>query len=348
MKAKNLLMTTIAILGLATITFGQTVPSFVPSNGLVGWWPFNGNANDESGNGNDGVAFGATLSNDRFGLPNKSYDFSGSNWISIDHNSLLNFNSTFTISAWCKANSIYPVPGYPATILSKHTWGSPSGYVFSIGGTTPNDVPTPNEGRINFQASPNYNFTTSPQSNASIVSSGQWYNLVITYSGTSGLLKYFINGELVDSISINFDANINSNSLVIGALSYDGFNGGTHFFNGKIDDIGIWNRILTQTEIYTMFNTSLTVINPQNNSNTIKVFPNPAGDHITIDYGNFATINGYQLKIQNSIGQKIFQTNITQQINYLSLSNLGGNGLYFLHTIDAQGNTIDIRKIVLQ
>jgi hypothetical protein len=37
-------------------TFAQSnIPSYVPSNGLVGYWPFNGNANDESGNGNDGV-----------------------------------------------------------------------------------------------------------------------------------------------------------------------------------------------------------------------------------------------------------------------------------------------------
>ena len=52
MKKKNLLMTAVAIIGFATITFGQTVPSNVPTTGLVGWWPFTGNANDESGNGN--------------------------------------------------------------------------------------------------------------------------------------------------------------------------------------------------------------------------------------------------------------------------------------------------------
>ena len=46
MKKKNLLMTAITIFGLATITFGQTVPSYIPTSGLVGWWPFNGNAND--------------------------------------------------------------------------------------------------------------------------------------------------------------------------------------------------------------------------------------------------------------------------------------------------------------
>ncbi len=97
-----------------------------------------------------------------------------------------------------------------------------------------------------------------------------------------------------------------------------------------------------------IINTNITGINPPNNINTIKVFPNPANDHITIDYGNFATMNGYQLVIENSIGQQVFQTNITQQSNYLSLATWGGNGLYFVHIIDPQGNTIDIRKIILQ
>jgi hypothetical protein len=48
------------------------VPSYVPSNGLVGWWPFNGNANDESSNANHGAVNGATLTTDRFGNPSSA------------------------------------------------------------------------------------------------------------------------------------------------------------------------------------------------------------------------------------------------------------------------------------
>jgi hypothetical protein len=54
------------------------------------------------------------------------------------------------------------------------------------------------------------------------------------------------------------------------------------------------------------------------------------------------------LLIENSLGQQVFQTDITQQSDYLNLSTWEGNGLYFVHIIDPQGNTIDIRKIVLQ
>ncbi|MCE2847262.1 MAG: hypothetical protein LW707_09600, partial [Sphingobacteriales bacterium] len=64
----------------------QSVPSYVPTNGLVGWWPFNGNANDESGNGNHGVVNGAVLTPDRFGFSAKAYSFNGtSNFISIPY-----------------------------------------------------------------------------------------------------------------------------------------------------------------------------------------------------------------------------------------------------------------------
>ena len=60
---------------LAVLSANAQVPSYVPTNGLVGYWPFNGNANDESGNGNNGTVNGATLAADRFGNGNKAYDF---------------------------------------------------------------------------------------------------------------------------------------------------------------------------------------------------------------------------------------------------------------------------------
>jgi hypothetical protein len=97
-----------------------------------------------------------------------------------------------------------------------------------------------------------------------------------------------------------------------------------------------------------LINTLITGINPPNNSNTIKVYPNPTNDHITIEYGDFEIMNGYQLRIENSLGQEVFQTSINQESDYLNLNTWGGNGLYFVHIVDPQGNTIDIRKIVLQ
>jgi hypothetical protein len=97
-----------------------------------------------------------------------------------------------------------------------------------------------------------------------------------------------------------------------------------------------------------VINTLVTGVNPSNNFNTIKVYPNPANSHITIEYGDFNLMNGYQLRIENSLGQEVYLTAINQESDYLSLNTWGGNGLYFVHIVDPQGNTVDIRKIVLQ
>ena len=96
------------LLSVFSVTLGtaQSVPNYVPTNGLVGWWPFNGNANDISGNGNNGTVYGATLTNDRNGNLNSAYDLDGSNdYIQIPTSNFTN-DSGFTFSIWLNANSL--------------------------------------------------------------------------------------------------------------------------------------------------------------------------------------------------------------------------------------------------
>jgi hypothetical protein len=80
----------------------------------------------------------------------------------------------------------------------------------------------------------------------------------------------------------------------------------------------------------------------------LMVYPNPANDHITIDYGDYANISGYTLKITNTLGATVFTTAINQNTTSVVLNDWGGNGIYFVHLIDAKNNKLDIRKIVLQ
>jgi hypothetical protein len=105
MEYKLLRIIAILYLAIHANLLHSQVPSYVPTNGLVGWWPFDGNANDLSVNGNNGIVNGAVLSPDRFNDPNKSYYFSSSGCNTrIDIN---NFNysgsvSAFSISFWLK------------------------------------------------------------------------------------------------------------------------------------------------------------------------------------------------------------------------------------------------------
>ena len=73
--------------------FGQGL-----NDGLVAYYPFNGNANDESGNENDGTVNGATLTLDRFGAPNSAYDFDGTGFIDCPDGTY--FSGDFTVSGW--------------------------------------------------------------------------------------------------------------------------------------------------------------------------------------------------------------------------------------------------------
>jgi len=76
-------------------------------SGLVACYPFNGNANDESGNGNNGTVNGATLTTDRFGNPNSAYSFNGvSDYISLNSKTKLNLGSSSrTFCVWVKTSS---------------------------------------------------------------------------------------------------------------------------------------------------------------------------------------------------------------------------------------------------
>ncbi|MFM7106103.1 MAG: T9SS type A sorting domain-containing protein, partial [Flavobacteriales bacterium] len=81
--------------------------------------------------------------------------------------------------------------------------------------------------------------------------------------------------------------------------------------------------------------------------NTLLVYPNPANDQITIDYGNFALMNGYQLVIINELGQEMHNTLVVQQTDVIDISNWAA-GLYYVRVTNPNGMLVQNRKIVLQ
>jgi len=96
-----------------------------------------------------------------------------------------------------------------------------------------------------------------------------------------------------------------------------------------------------------VINVNLTGI-PPDDVNTIRVYPNPAFDHLYIDNGNYAIMTGYSLKITNGAGQIVFQSHIAQQQFLLDLNAFGGHGTYFLSIHNPQNEVAEHRKIILQ
>ncbi len=225
MKTKLLFI--LMSLGMVLPLTAQNIPSYVPTNGLVGWWPFNGNANDESGNGNHGTVNGATLTNDRNGNANSAYSFDGiSNYISL----ISNFDlSNRTISVWFKKKS---QDNSLREILNNDYDGLKNGHtIIGFMSSTDLNLQSGSNGiRINKIDPENWNFVLITRDNL--------------------LTKYFLNGELIyqennDNIK---SSNSLSQKLRIGVSRNDEF-----FFNGIIDDIGIYNRALSQEEINKLY-----------------------------------------------------------------------------------------------
>lgn len=151
---------------------------------------------------------------------------------------------------------------------------------------------------------------------------------------------------IVDSLSVSLSSS-DVGSFGINTPAFfciDNFNGTPP----KYETIVIYDTTYVTVTDTLIIKAVITGVLPPNNTNTLKVFPNPASTHITIDNGNFSLLTGYSLKINNSLGQTVFESEIMQQQFQINLSSWSGNGIYFIHIIDDQNNILDIRKIVLQ
>jgi hypothetical protein len=243
----------VAIVFLSNV-MAQNIPSYVPTNGLVGWWPFNGNANDESGNGNHGTVNGATLTTDRNGNINSAYSFDGiNNYISVDNN-IISFdfgdNQSFSISLWVKTSYSCSNTNYCGGILSKMGVNT-SNIGYQIGYNSTN--------KWNLE----YNTNSVVQSpihyyNNNIVDN-QWHMITTCIDKVNNKIYFYTDGVLTNTVSQNwfYKKTTNQNPLYFGRLR-----GGDYYYNGFIDDISIHNRVLTQQEITALYTSTPPCTNP--------------------------------------------------------------------------------------
>ena len=232
---------TLLFIGLMSL-YAQTVPSYVPTNGLVGWWPFNGNANDESGNLNNGAVFGATLTSDRNGNNAKAFSFNGTNqYIIIDSATFL--TPQYSVSIWFKSNNGFcPTSG----ALLRSGGGSCDGKGFAISNSN-------NEMNFGFNEFINSNqgtFSYQSPTSCSSYNPNSWHNIVFTRN-LNYSVEYF-NGQPVDtSFNTSYQPSlycpiyIGSNHLINGQS--------WNVFSGFVDDLAIWNRALSPQEVMSIF-----------------------------------------------------------------------------------------------
>lgn len=321
------------------------------TNGLVAYYQFSGNANDASGNNINGSVVNATLTTDRFGNSNSAYLFDGSSsYIQLPYSNLYNFSpsGSFSISVWLQPqlNSLY---GAQALVVKSPPNSNYHASFWNYGSYLLNDKFMTGYSNTNFLVS-----------NTSITFNQCWYNYVFTYN--DGIWKMYINGVLEKS-----ETSQNYRILQDGANSKIGIGrkgeASGDYYKGKLDEIRIYNRILSQAEVSAIYdnydcanatavnasftaldtvcvNSSVSLINTSSNATTHYWsfgYPNFSATPTGINYGNingnfglpvfteFANDNGtwYGLVVNNSPGGLVRLNFGNSILNTPTSTNLG-------------------------
>lgn len=216
---------------LVTVTVSDIINL---NKGLIAYYPFDGDANDKI-EGNNGTVFGAMLTTDRKGKANSAYDFDGvDDYIEVKNSTALTDMQNITLNVWVNINKLYSQGGYNYfPIIEKSNNKMKGGkyhlsYVEEIG--------------VSFR------FIGRKAVKKQDIPLGNWVMITAIYQNDSYRLYY--NGKLIDvSKGVDVGAFIEDGDLIIGK----DVPGLIEYANGKIDDIRIYNRALSNEEIQKLY-----------------------------------------------------------------------------------------------
>ncbi len=195
--------------------------------GLVGYYPFNGNANDESGNGNHGVENGnVTLTTDRFGKVDSAYLFDGSfDYINIGSSTDFDFTNNFSVGVWLKSTTLNTLN----TLVRKgqYSWS------------------------LEIRTIENAQFGADGISAVALgltsLADDRWHHVIGTYDGST--ISVYVDGVLDDSKSTSGNSVVNGTEVWIGGNSQDD----NRWFTGTMDDVRLYNRALSMEEVVALY-----------------------------------------------------------------------------------------------
>ena len=210
-------------------------------DGLLGHWKLDDNAGnktvaDSSVNNNTGTSQQNTSVLSTTGKIDSALTFNGSSdYIDCGNGSSLQERSTLTVSAWINGSD-YTKP-YNMIIC-----GDKKNLDFSWGLRVDNGVAK------FFVRAGGYKVATGPS-----LSVGQWYYVVGVWDRNGGAnnLKIYVNGQLQGQSTVNADMDVSTVNVCIGRINFPGIN---QYFKGLIDDVKIFNKVLSEEEIETLYN----------------------------------------------------------------------------------------------
>jgi len=242
-----------------------TIPSLLVAVGLIAsasaatltdnlalYYDFNGNGNDSSGNNNNGDFVGSSLGTDRFGNLSSALDVTANTYFVSQNNLGVTGNSDRTISMWFKATSD-PI------------W--PQGFILGWGDNPVNDftlIYQPyyiSDSRLTSDQFSNIMVggqTEGMDNGAAVLTSpsnltGNWHSITWTYSGALANSFFYLDGRIQTNNFVTYgvsgtlntsDSPLNVNGFLVGQ---------NRGIDGLIDDVGVWNRSLSSTEVANLY-----------------------------------------------------------------------------------------------
>jgi hypothetical protein len=233
----------------AVLTVKSQIPEYVPVNGLLGWWPLNGNAIDSSNNENHGLVNGATSTKDRFGLDNKALAFDGINdEVTFDVEQLLNFS----ISVWHKpideGDNYDPIFQLKKNCISQ-------GYDRNKGvemTTLKEDNKVKISMRYGLRECSHADVTMGGRIDNTTASFQDWSHYVLTRDDSSKYVTVYQNGIKIYQNKYIFElVPIGNEVLRIGR--YFQHTTANIWSSCYTDDLGFWNRALDSNEVKALY-----------------------------------------------------------------------------------------------
>lgn len=216
---------------------------FSEFHGLVAYYPFSGNANDESGNGNNGIVNGASLSADRFGNLGSAYGFGGTNFIEIPDNAVFDAQS-FTLSMWFNVDQFVGSGVFDqAMFLISKGQNNFELHLGSPGVSGPTGI------RFLPRVGAGANWDTPPAA----YTTNRWHHIATAYDPLTGGIAVFVDGQMLPLIGPSTLPATPDNSFNTW-IGMRNFGTGPSFGTpARIDDVRIYNRALSALEVEELF-----------------------------------------------------------------------------------------------
>lgn len=219
--------------------------------GLQAYYPFNGNANDVTGNNNNPVFNNATITADRFGKSNSAYHFNGVyQYIRIPNKPSLNFKDQISLSVWVRPTGFYYDICHASQLISKGGGNyNPGNYALRFDDALYTAGSGCN-GAICDTVHQNFRGTGTVLTPypGDFIKKNQWYNVLYTNDGKTA--KLYVDCELKYTVVFP-ETFTNNEDLFFGKSDDDIF---PFWLNGDLDDIRIYNRALNDAEIFSLCN----------------------------------------------------------------------------------------------